>query len=45
MQGSTYEKVIINIKNCMLNTDTNERDKLLYTAITRASNLVILYNT
>ena len=44
-QGSTYEKVIINIKNCMLNTDTNERDKLLYTAITRASNLVVLYNT
>lgn len=44
-QGSTYDKVIINIKNCMLNKDINERDKLLYTAITRASNLVILYNT
>ena len=44
-QGSTYNQVIINIKNCMLNKDIDEREKLLYTAITRAKELVILYNT
>lgn len=44
-QGSTYEQVIINIRNCMLNKDVDERDKLLYTAITRAKELVVLYNT
>ena len=44
-QGSTYNQVIINIKNCMLNKDIDEREKLLYTAITRAKELVVLYNT
>ena len=44
-QGSTYNQVIINIRNCMLNKDIDEREKLLYTAITRAKELVILYNT
>ena len=44
-QGSTYEQVIINIRNCMLNKDVDERNKLLYTAITRAKELVVLYNT
>ena len=44
-QGSTYNQVIINIKNCMLNKDIDERGKLLYTAITRAKELVVLYNT
>lgn len=43
-QGSTYKQVIINIRNCMYNKDMQERDKLLYTAITRASELVVLYN-
>lgn len=44
-QGSTYDQVIINIRNCMLNKDVDEREKLLYTAITRAKELVVLYNT
>ena len=44
-QGSTYNQVIINIRNCMLNKDVDEREKLLYTAITRAKELVVLYNT
>lgn len=43
-QGSTFKQVIINIRNCMLNKDSEEREKLLYTAITRASELVVLYN-
>jgi len=44
-QGSTYGQVIINIKDLFLNTDLKEREKLLYTAITRAKELVILYKT
>lgn len=42
-QGSTYDQVIINIRDLNLNKDDNEREKLLYTAITRAKELVILY--
>lgn len=42
-QGSTYDQVIINIRDLNLNKDDNEREKLLYTAITRAKDLVILY--
>lgn len=44
-QGSTYDQVIINIRDLNLNKDDNEREKLLYTAITRAKDLVILYKT
>lgn len=42
-QGSTYKQTIVNIKNLGLNKNKTERAKLLYTAVTRASNLLILY--
>ena len=43
-QGSTYQDVIINIPDIMRNKKKEERDRLLYTAVTRASKLVIFYN-
>jgi hypothetical protein len=43
-QGSTYKTSVINIGNIMLNKKAKERQRLLYTAITRASDLVILNN-
>lgn len=43
-QGSTYRKSIINVKNAMINRNIAERNRLLYTAITRSSELTILYN-
>jgi energy-coupling factor transporter ATP-binding protein EcfA2 len=43
-QGSTYKDTIINIKDIMRNRVKEERQRLLYTAVTRASNLVVLYN-
>jgi ATP-dependent exoDNAse (exonuclease V) alpha subunit len=43
-QGSTFDKTIVNVKNICLNRDSAERDKMLYTAITRTANLLILYN-
>lgn len=43
-QGSTYNKVIINVKNLSFNKKTEERQRLFYTGITRASELLILYN-
>ena len=42
-QGSTYKQTIINIKDLSYNKDINEYNKLLYTAITRAKELVVLY--
>lgn len=43
-QGSTYQNVILNI-NDFKKCKGNEYYHLLYTGITRASNMVILYNT
>lgn len=43
-QGSTYKEVIINIGNIMFNQKADERQRMLYTAITRASDLIILNN-
>lgn len=43
-QGSTYKQTIINISDIDLNKNVEEKRRLLYTAITRASNLVILNN-
>lgn len=43
-QGSTFKKTILNLKNIKINKNIGERDKLLYTGITRASDLLILYN-
>lgn len=42
-QGSTYGQTIVNIKNLGLNKNKPERARLLYTAVTRASKLLILY--
>jgi exodeoxyribonuclease-5 len=42
-QGSTYGQTIVNIKNLGLNKNKTERARLLYTAVTRASKLLILY--
>lgn len=44
-QGSTFKQVIVNIRNINICRDKSDKDKLLYTAVTRASNLLILYNT
>ena len=44
-QGSTYGQTIVNIKNLGLNKNKTERARLLYTAVTRASKLLILYKT
>lgn len=43
MQGSTYKQVIVNIRNLNINRNSKELLRLLYTAITRASELLILY--
>jgi exodeoxyribonuclease-5 len=43
-QGSTYKDTILNIKDINRNRVKEEKQRLLYTAVTRASNLVVLYN-
>lgn len=45
-QGSTYQTVIINVGDIELNRRKNpdETNSMLYTAITRAAKLVVLYN-
>jgi ATP-dependent exoDNAse (exonuclease V) alpha subunit len=43
-QGSTYKTSVINIGNILFNKNAEERQRMLYTAITRASDLVILNN-
>lgn len=43
-QGSTYKDVILNVKNLNMNKNNKEKQRLFYTGITRASNLLILYN-
>ncbi len=43
-QGSTFKQVIINTKDLNINRDKSEREKLMYTGVTRASDLLILYN-
>ena len=42
-QGSTYKTAIINVQDISRNRQAEERKRLLYTAVTRASNLVIFY--
>ena len=44
-QGSTYEQAIVNIKNLSLNRNITEKKRLLYTTVTRAARLLILYKT
>lgn len=43
-QGSTYKQVVINIGNILFNPSADDRQRMLYTAITRASDLIILNN-
>lgn len=43
-QGSTYEKTIVNVRNLNMNKRDVEKERLFYTAITRASKMLILYN-
>lgn len=43
-QGSTYKHAVINIGNIMFNKEAGQRQRMLYTAITRASELDILNN-
>lgn len=43
-QGSTYKQVILNIGNINRNPVPEEKQRLLYTGVTRASDLLILYN-
>ena len=43
-QGSTFKNTILNVGNIRLNRKKHEVTKLLYTGVTRASDLLILYN-
>lgn len=43
-QGSTYKQGVIDIGNIMFNQKADERQRMLYTAITRFSDLIILNN-
>lgn len=43
-QGSTYKNTILNVKNVNMNSNEQEKQRLFYTGITRASYLLILYN-
>lgn len=43
-QGSTYDTTIIDLHDITSYLKDNEKQKLLYTAITRASRLVVLHN-
>jgi hypothetical protein len=43
-QGSTYDKVIIDVSDLNKNKNLKEKTRMFYTALTRAKTLVILYN-
>jgi exodeoxyribonuclease-5 len=43
-QGSTFQKVVLDINDIFKNKKESEKNKLLYTAITRASDLVVMLN-
>lgn len=43
-QGSTYKEAIVNVGNIKFNKNIAERDRLLYTGVTRPEKLLILYN-
>lgn len=42
-QGSTFKQAIVNVKSINFNKNLKEKQRLLYTAVTRASDLLILY--
>lgn len=43
-QGSTFKQTIVDIGNVKLNRNKIELERLLYTAVTRTSELLVLYN-
>jgi ATP-dependent exoDNAse (exonuclease V) alpha subunit len=43
-QGSTYKTTVLNLRDINLNQNLEEKQRLLYTGVTRASELLILYN-
>lgn len=43
-QGSTYDTVFVDINNISLNPNVEERNRIIYTAVTRAKNKVIIIN-
>lgn len=43
-QGSTYKDTIMNVGGVLKNRNVDERNRLLYTGITRAANLLIINN-
>jgi exodeoxyribonuclease-5 len=43
-QGSSFQKAVVNVEDISLNRNLIEKKRLLYTAITRASNLLIIYS-
>jgi ATP-dependent exoDNAse (exonuclease V) alpha subunit len=44
-QGSTFQKTIMNVKDIRKNRNKVEVERISYTGVTRASELLILYNT
>lgn len=43
-QGSTYKNVILDVGSIVVNPNKKEMQRLLYTGVTRTSELLILYN-
>ena len=43
-QGSTYKTTVLNVRDINFNQNEKEKQRLFYTGVTRASNLLILYN-
>lgn len=43
-QGSTYDKVVVDANNIFLNQNVVERNRILYTAITRAKHHALILN-
>jgi exodeoxyribonuclease-5 len=43
-QGSTYKTAVVNVRDIRYNSNSEEKQRLFYTGVTRASDLLILYN-
>jgi len=43
-QGSTYKTTVLNVRDINFNQKEKEKQRLFYTGVTRASDLLILYN-
>lgn len=43
-QGSTYKTTVLNVRDISFNQNEKEKQRLFYTGVTRASDLLILYN-